>query len=77
MQSSDHSLRFEAVHRLEPRQHCDHPECGCPLAALAPELARADEAMKVEILGELANYKDRMLPFMPVDGLRIKSIVSW
>jgi hypothetical protein len=47
------------------------------LAALAPELARADEAMKVEILGELANYKDRMLPFMPVDGLRIKSIVSW
>jgi len=35
------------------------------LAALAPELARADEATKVEILGELAIYKDRMLPFMP------------
>jgi TetR/AcrR family transcriptional repressor of nem operon len=46
-------------------QHCDHPECGCPLAALAPELARADETMKVQILGELTKYKDRMLPFMP------------
>src|SRR6478609_5584869 len=21
-------------------EHCDHAECGCPLAALAPELAR-------------------------------------
>ena len=40
-------------------------ECGCPLAALAPELARADETMKVQILGELTKYKDRMLPFMP------------
>ena len=27
-------------------EHCDHAECGCPLAALAPELARADKAMK-------------------------------
>jgi TetR/AcrR family transcriptional regulator, transcriptional repressor for nem operon len=35
------------------------------LAALAPELARADETMKVQILGELTKYKDRMLPFMP------------
>jgi TetR/AcrR family transcriptional repressor of nem operon len=46
-------------------EHCDHPECGCPLAALAPELARADKKMKVLILGELTKYKDRMLPFMP------------
>ena len=46
-------------------EHCDHPECGCPLAALAPELARADDAMKVRIVAELTTYKDRMLPFMP------------
>src|SRR3954447_5794011 len=46
-------------------EHCDHPECGCPLAALAPELARTDEAMKAQIFGELTKYKDRMLPFMP------------
>jgi TetR/AcrR family transcriptional regulator, transcriptional repressor for nem operon len=46
-------------------EHCDHAECGCPLAALAPELARADKAMKARILRELKKYKSRMLPFMP------------
>jgi TetR/AcrR family transcriptional repressor of nem operon len=46
-------------------EHCDHAEFGCPLAALAPELARADKAMKTQILGELTKYKGRMLPFMP------------
>jgi TetR/AcrR family transcriptional repressor of nem operon len=46
-------------------EHCGHPEHGCPLAALAPELGRADKAMKVEIFGELIKYKGRMLPFMP------------
>jgi TetR/AcrR family transcriptional regulator, transcriptional repressor for nem operon len=46
-------------------EHCDHAECGCPLAALGPELARADKATKGRILGELVSYKSRMLPFMP------------
>src|SRR5580704_4664165 len=44
---------------------CDYPERGCPLPALAPELARADPAMKAQIVGELVKYRDRMLPFMP------------
>lgn len=44
---------------------CDHPERGCPLAALSPELARADKKMKPQIAAELVNYKSRMLPFMP------------
>ena len=44
---------------------CEHPERGCPLAALAPELARADKNMKPQIAAELVNYKSRMLPFMP------------
>jgi TetR/AcrR family transcriptional repressor of nem operon len=46
-------------------EHCDHAECGCPLAALASELARADKAMKAQVLAELMKYKSRMLPFMP------------
>src|SRR5882724_3313389 len=46
-------------------EHCDHAECGCPLAALAPELARVDTTMKAQILGEMTKYKSRMLPFMP------------
>jgi TetR/AcrR family transcriptional repressor of nem operon len=44
---------------------CDHPEHGCPLATLAPELARVDRRMKPQIVAELVNYKSRMLPFMP------------
>jgi TetR/AcrR family transcriptional regulator, transcriptional repressor for nem operon len=44
---------------------CDHPERGCPLAALAPELARIDKRMKPQIVAQLVNYKSRMVPFMP------------
>jgi TetR/AcrR family transcriptional repressor of nem operon len=46
-------------------EHCDHAGCGCPVAALAPELARADKGMKASIAGELIQYKTRMLPWMP------------
>jgi TetR/AcrR family transcriptional repressor of nem operon len=44
---------------------CEHPDRGCPLTALAPELARAEEGMKPRIVAELVNYKSQMLPFMP------------
>jgi TetR/AcrR family transcriptional repressor of nem operon len=44
---------------------CEHPDRGCPLAALSPELARADKRMRPQIAAELVNYKSRMLPFMP------------
>jgi TetR/AcrR family transcriptional regulator, transcriptional repressor for nem operon len=46
-------------------EYCDHVERGCPLTALAPELARVDKKMRAQILGELVNYKDRMVSFMP------------
>ena len=46
-------------------EYCDHVEYGCPLTALAPELARADKAMKPRIFEELKKYRSRMLPFMP------------
>ena len=46
-------------------EHCDHPEHGCPFAALASDLARADKAMKTQIVEEMTKYQDRMLPFMP------------
>jgi len=48
---------------------CEHPEGGCPLPALAPELARVDPGMKGQIVAELVKYRNRMLPFMP--GRRI------
>jgi TetR/AcrR family transcriptional repressor of nem operon len=46
-------------------EFCDHAERGCPLTALAPELARVDKKMRSRILFELVNYKTRMIPFMP------------
>ena len=46
-------------------EYCDHPERGCPLPALAPELARVDHAIKPRILQELKKYRSRLLPFMP------------
>lgn len=46
-------------------EYCDHVERGCPLTALAPELARADEPMRRQLFPELVNYRDRMIPFMP------------
>jgi TetR/AcrR family transcriptional regulator, transcriptional repressor for nem operon len=72
-QAAEHSkpgMAWKAIVKayLSP-EHCDHVDCGCPLAALGPELARADKAMKSEIFGELAKYRNRMLPFMP--GRRI------
>ncbi len=44
---------------------CQYPAQGCPLATLAPELARVDRRMKPQIVAELVNYKSRMVPFMP------------
>jgi TetR/AcrR family transcriptional repressor of nem operon len=46
-------------------EHCEHPERGCPVAALAPELARVEKKMKPQIVAELAKYKSQMQPFMP------------
>ena len=46
-------------------ERVEHAEMGCPLTALAPEMARADDSMKTSMLGELTKYKSRMLPFMP------------
>ena len=46
-------------------EFCHHVERGCPLTSLAPEMARVDKKMRGRIFAELANYKDRMLPFMP------------
>ena len=46
-------------------EYCDHVERGCPLPALAPEMARVDQTMRSQVLAELVKYRDRMLPFMP------------
>jgi TetR/AcrR family transcriptional regulator, transcriptional repressor for nem operon len=53
-------------------EHCDHAECGCPLAALAPEFARGGKEMRARMLVEMTTYKDQMLRFMPGQRARDK-----
>src|ERR1700729_553053 len=36
-------------------EYCDHPERGCPLPALAPELTRVDQKMRRRIFPQLVN----------------------
>jgi len=45
--------------------HCNHRENGCPLAALAPELARSEPEIKNRIVGEMVSYKDQLVQWMP------------
>lgn len=46
-------------------EHCDHPELGCPVAALAPELARLDGVIQSRLAPQLREYEARILPLMP------------
>jgi len=46
-------------------EHCEHTETGCPVAALAPEIARAAPAVRKRIAGTLKTWRERMLEFMP------------
>jgi TetR/AcrR family transcriptional regulator, transcriptional repressor for nem operon len=46
-------------------EHCNHPEKGCPVAALASELGRSDPSLKGRISADMVNYKDRIVPFLP------------
>ncbi len=44
-------------------EHCDHPATGCPVAALAPEIARAKLSVRKRIAGLIKEY--RWVEFMP------------
>jgi TetR/AcrR family transcriptional repressor of nem operon len=46
-------------------EHCDDPEHGCPVTALAPELTRADRTLRAQVVADIVSYKNRMTPFMP------------
>lgn len=64
--SSGPGAAWKAIVRfyLSP-EHCDHPELGCPLAALAGDLARSGKPIRRQVLLDVQQYKDRVLPFMP------------
>jgi TetR/AcrR family transcriptional repressor of nem operon len=46
-------------------EHCDHPDTGCPVAALAPEIARAKFTIRKRIASLMKERADRWLELMP------------
>src|SRR3954465_5744609 len=46
-------------------EHCDHLETGCPVAALAPEIARAKLPVRKRIANLMKERTTRWLEFMP------------
>ena len=60
--------RWKAIvrHYLSP-EHCDHPESGCPMATLGPEIARARPAIRKRIASLMKARREGMMQFMPGD----------
>src|SRR5579859_5464516 len=46
-------------------EHCDHPDSGCPIAALAPEMARTKLGVRGRISGLIKDRTERWVEFMP------------
>src|SRR5436309_5112377 len=46
-------------------EHCDHPDSGCPVAALAPEMARAKFGVRKRISGLIKDRAERWVELMP------------
>lgn len=54
-----------AVRHYLSLEHCDQAGTGCPVAALAPEIARMAPREKKRIAGAMMGHRSEMLPFMP------------
>lgn len=46
-------------------ERCDGPDRGCPIAALAPDIARTPSAMKQRISRAILKFREDLIPFMP------------
>jgi len=46
-------------------EHCANPAEGCPVAALAPEIARQPHAVRVKIDRAVRDYFERVAKFLP------------
>jgi TetR/AcrR family transcriptional regulator, transcriptional repressor for nem operon len=46
-------------------KHLNAPGAGCPLAALAPEIARQPVAIRKRVNQSMIAYRERMLPWIP------------
>lgn len=55
----------ELVKRYLSIEHCEHPEVGCPIAALAPDIARTPPHVRKKIRVSMETYRRQLLEFMP------------
>ena len=55
----------ELVRAYLSPEHCDHPDSGCPVAALAPEMARAKLGIRKRISGLMKERTEQWVEFMP------------
>jgi len=46
-------------------ERCDRADIGCPIAALAPDIARTVPAMKHRISAAILKFREAVIPFMP------------
>jgi len=46
-------------------ERCDRADIGCPMAALAPDMARTAPAMKRRIAAAIMKFREQLIPFMP------------
>jgi TetR/AcrR family transcriptional repressor of nem operon len=66
LQSVPHEHKWKELVRLYlSPEHCDHPDTGCPVAALAPEMARAKVGIRKRISALLKQRTERWVEFMP------------
>jgi TetR/AcrR family transcriptional repressor of nem operon len=66
LQNMPREERWKEIVRLYlSPEHCNHPETGCPVAALAPEIARAKFSVRKRISGLMKERTNRWVEFMP------------
>jgi TetR/AcrR family transcriptional repressor of nem operon len=46
-------------------ERCDRADRGCPIAALAPDIARTPSAMKQRLSAAILKFRADLIPFMP------------
>jgi TetR/AcrR family transcriptional regulator, transcriptional repressor for nem operon len=66
LQDVPHGDRWKKLVRwyLSP-EHCNHPDTGCPVVTLAPEIARTKLSVRKRIAGLMKELTDRWAEFMP------------
>ena len=66
LQSVPREDRWKEMVRLYlSPEHCDHPDIGCPVATLAPEIARGKFSVRRRIANLMKERAGRWVDFMP------------